>query len=155
VAEPGAREHLRLDQRRHGEPARAVRELPASELHALVRPGVRPQCDAELPSAPGHVREIALHDIEVQQERRRLDVVPPHVSRFPFPGYFTMWNSVCRRRIQRIWPSAPSSASSSCADRTGWLPHSGNGVVAWSSMENQLSGIRVTSPRPGTPSWWS
>src|SRR2546421_709952 len=55
----------------------------------------------------------------------------------------------------RIWPSAPSSASSSCADRTGWLSHSGSGVVAWSSIENQLLGSRLTSPRPGTPSWWS
>src|SRR5207249_6768628 len=33
VLEPGAREHLRLDQRRHGEPTRAPRELERSEEH--------------------------------------------------------------------------------------------------------------------------
>src|SRR3989441_6823673 len=157
VAEPGAREHLRLDQRRHGEPARPVLELQATELYALVRFGVRPQRDAELPGPRGHVREIALDDIQVEQQGRGFDVVDVHASPFPFPlsRYFTTWNSVCRRRIQRIWPSAPSSASSSCADRTGWLSHSGSGVVAWSSIENQLLGSRLTSPRPGTPSWWS
>src|SRR5207245_512603 len=123
VVEPGAREHLRLDQRRHGKPTRALLELETTELHTLVGLGVRPECDAELPSPRGHVREIALDDIQVEQEGRGFDLVDVHVSPFPFPlsRYFTTWNSVCRRRIQRIWPSAPSSASSSCADRSATI----------------------------------
>src|SRR5207244_11537655 len=102
--------------------------------------GVRPGSAAEWPSPRGQGREIALDDIQVEPEGRGFDLVDVHVSPSPFPlaRYFTTWNSLCRRRIQRIWPSAPSSASSSCADRTGWLSHSGSGVVACSSIENQL-----------------
>src|SRR5438132_10100271 len=87
VAEPGARDHLGLDQRRHGEPTRTLLELETTELHTLVCLGVRPECDAELPSPRGHVREIALDDIQVEQEGRGFDLVDVHVSPslFPFP----------------------------------------------------------------------
>src|SRR5207237_10692237 len=104
--------------RPHREPTPARRALETTQLHTRVGLGVRPECDAELPSPRGHVREIALDDIQVEQEGRGFDVVHVHVSPFPFPlsRYFTTWNSVCRRRIQRVWPSAPSSASSSCAE---------------------------------------
>jgi hypothetical protein len=65
----------------------------------------------------------------------------------------TRWNSVCRRSAHRATPSAPTIMSSSCAERTGCPPHSGTGVVAWSSMEYHIRGMTATSPRPGTPSW--
>ena len=46
----------------------------------------------------------------------------------------------------------PITASSSCAIRTRWPPHSGTGVVACSSTENHMLAIVLASPRPGTPS---
>ena len=44
-------------------------------------------------------------------------------------------------------------ASSSCAIRTGWLPHSATGVVACSSIDYHMLGMTFASPRPATPSW--
>src|SRR2546426_5556468 len=51
VLEPGAREHLRLDQRRHGEPTRALRELETTDLHTLVGLGVRDRKSTRLNSS--------------------------------------------------------------------------------------------------------
>src|SRR5207247_588080 len=78
VADPGPGEYLRLDQRRYREPLRAVLELLASELHTLVRLGVWPECDAESLGAIGHPADVALDDVEVEEQRRCLDVV--HLS---------------------------------------------------------------------------
>src|SRR6059036_1015691 len=113
---------------------------------------MRAECDAELPSPRGHVREIALDDIQVEQEGRGFDVVDVHVS--PFPLFHDVELGLSPQDPAHL-AVGPELASSSCADRTGWLSHSGSGVVAWSSIENQLLGSRLTSPRPGTPSWWS
>src|SRR6266545_6066488 len=88
--------------------------------------------------------ELALIALSVEQLQSRR---PTELA-----SHRTMWNAVCRRRIHRMVPSAPSSASSSCAERTAWPPHSGTGVLACSSIENQVEGSRGTSPRPGTPS---
>src|SRR5437879_1470815 len=87
VVEPGAREHLGLDQRRHGEPTRTLLELETTELHTLVGLGVRPECDDELASTRVHVRETALDDITVEKAGRGFEIVEVHVSPslFPFP----------------------------------------------------------------------
>lgn len=45
-------------------------------------------------------------------------------------------------------PLASTTASSSCAIRAGWLPHSGTGVVVCTAIENYVLGITRTSPRP-------
>ena len=74
IGEPGASEHIRFDERRHRDARGAVRYLALAELHALVRLEVRPQADAELLGALGHVLEVALHHVEVEEQRRGLEV---------------------------------------------------------------------------------
>ena len=66
--------------------------------------------------------------------------------------YFTRNNRSCRWSAQRILPSAPTIASSSCAMRTGCPPHSATGVVACNSIENHILGMTFASPLPATPS---
>ena len=85
VGDAGTGEHLGLHERGHREPARPVLELQTAQLDALVGFRVGPQRHAQLPGAPGHPLEIALHDIEVQQERRCLHVVRSYASRIPHP----------------------------------------------------------------------
>jgi len=72
--DPGLGEGLRFGERRDGEAGRPVRQLPARQLHAFVRLGVRPQGHTEPAGALGHAAEIALHHVQVEQQRRRLEV---------------------------------------------------------------------------------
>src|SRR6266550_5731742 len=74
IAEPPAREGLGLEQRGDRNPLRALRRLAPSQLETLVRLDVRPERDAQPFRAIGHVFQIALHHVAIQEQRRSLDV---------------------------------------------------------------------------------
>src|SRR2546428_8347201 len=157
VVDPGAREHVRLDQRRHGKPTRTLLELETTELHTLVGLGVRPECDAELPSPRGHVREIALDDIQVEQEGRGFDLVDVHVSPslFPFPVISRRGTpsavagsnaSVCRPRARHppLGPTAPAGCPIPAA---AWWPGARSRTSCWGAGSRR----RGRAPLPGGP----
>ena len=74
VREPTSGKRLRFEQGRHRNAVRAVRDLPASQFEAFVSLDVGTQVNAKPARAAGHMRQIALHHIAVEQERRRLNV---------------------------------------------------------------------------------
>jgi hypothetical protein len=78
VGQPRTREFLGLDQRGDREPLRAVLELQTPELDALVRLRVRAQPYAQTLCPLGHLGDVALHHVQVQQQRRRFEVVERH-----------------------------------------------------------------------------
>ena len=50
-------------------------QLQVPELDALVRLGVGPQCHTELSGTLRHMVQVMLHDVEVEQQRRGLEIV--------------------------------------------------------------------------------
>src|SRR5437667_12660855 len=74
IAESPAREGLGLEQRGDRNPLRTLRGLAPSQLETLVRLDVRPERDAQPFRAIGHVFQIALHHVVIQEQRRSLDV---------------------------------------------------------------------------------
>src|SRR6185295_1518854 len=98
VGEPRAHERLGFEQRRDGQAAGAVGELPLGELDTLVRLDVGPQRDAESPRSVCHVREVPLHHVEVEQERGSF-------------GLHSIWRPLTStRRIRSIRPEPPTNA---------------------------------------------
>jgi hypothetical protein len=72
---PGAREHVRLDERRHGEPPRPVLQLEATQLDALVCLRMGPERYAEVPRPLGHPQDVSLDGIQVEEQRGRFQLV--------------------------------------------------------------------------------
>ena len=72
VRETGAGERLRFEQRGDRQTTGAVRDLPFGQVDTLVRFDVWPQRNAETRSSLCHVREIPLHHVQVQKQRRGL-----------------------------------------------------------------------------------
>ena len=65
---------FRLARLRERDPRRARRELQAPDLRDLVRLGVRTQPDAGLQGAGRHALDVLLDDVEVHDDRRRVEI---------------------------------------------------------------------------------
>src|SRR6185503_702079 len=74
VGESPIGECLGLEQRRDGHAVCTMRHLPASQLETLVRLDVRPQRHTESFGAAGHMLEVALHHVLMEQQRGGFDV---------------------------------------------------------------------------------
>ena len=74
VGESRGGERLRLDQRRYRDARRTVAQLALAQLETLVGLDVRPQRDAEVLGALGHADDVALHHVEMEEERGRFEV---------------------------------------------------------------------------------
>ena len=75
VVEARICEHLRLAELLARDPARARVDLEPSDLRQLVRLDVRPQGDPVLVAVRLHARDVSLDRVEVDGERRALELV--------------------------------------------------------------------------------
>src|SRR5688572_21760605 len=74
IRESSARKRFGLEQGGYRYPLRAVFQLAPAQLETLVRLDVRPQRHAQPFGACRHLREVALHDVVVEQQGRGFDV---------------------------------------------------------------------------------
>ena len=75
VLHAAAHQRLGLADLLHALPDRALRDLPERNGCALMRLGVRSHADAGRPRELRHLGDVAVERIEVDDERRRFDVV--------------------------------------------------------------------------------
>ena len=75
VADAGARERFRFRDLLHALADGAERDLPFRDLRAFVGLRVRPEPDTGVARNPRHLLEIALERVEVDDQRRRVDVL--------------------------------------------------------------------------------
>ena len=75
---PDADHDFRLAHLRHGQPHGAGGELQAADQRALVRLGVGTQPQVVGAAVLPHAREVALHHVEVDEERGRIDFGDVH-----------------------------------------------------------------------------
>ena len=77
-AAPG--QHLRLPHLLHALADRAGGNLAVRDDRRFVRLGVRPQLRAGRGEQRAHMREVVLEGVEVEQQRRRVDLVFAHAG---------------------------------------------------------------------------
>ena len=79
----GTRVHhdLRFGDFGHREARRAAGQLALADQHRFVGLGVRTQAQGMLGCVPSHSRQIALHYIQVHDQRRGIDFRDSHPSR--------------------------------------------------------------------------
>jgi hypothetical protein len=75
VLEAGGREHLGLRGLRHRQPGGAARDLQPADVDHLVGLGMRTQAHAVGAGPLRHARDVALQNVEVDENRRRRELV--------------------------------------------------------------------------------
>jgi hypothetical protein len=74
IVDAGLDHHLRLAELRDGDAPGPGVQLHPREQRRLVRLGVGPEGDAGLVRDRDHLRDVPLDHVEVEQQRRRIDV---------------------------------------------------------------------------------
>jgi hypothetical protein len=70
----GTHHDLRFTYLRHGQAYRAESQLPPGEECRFVGLGVRPETQTMLRAIPGHAAQVPFHDVEIDDERRSIQV---------------------------------------------------------------------------------
>jgi hypothetical protein len=83
VVEPRRRHHLRLAELLAGDAGRAGANLRVCEHRQLVRLDVRPEREAVAVAVRLHPRDVPVDRVEVDRERRRVELLERHRATIP------------------------------------------------------------------------